>query len=254
MSFQKKKSFGQHFLHDKRVISAIADAVRLEDGEILVEIGPGEGALTRLLIEKFGKNRLILAEADKDLVEYLDQTFDVPVVFGDAAKADWKVVTKGKPWVLIGNLPYNAAAAILSEALKSDHAPREAVIMVQKEQADRMMAKTHETSMLSLAIQVYAEPKKLFSVGSGAFSPPPKVESTVLRLILKEKQGNEEHLLSLAKAGFANRRKQLRKTLALHLQIPQKDIEHIFETIGLRPDIRPQDLSLDDWRKLAISL
>ncbi len=254
MSFQKKKSFGQHFLHDKRVITAIAEAVELGDGEVLVEVGPGEGALTSLLIERFGKDRIILAEADRDLVVHLHETFGVEVVFGDAAKADWQSVTKGKPWVLIGNLPYNAAAAIIAEALKSAHAPRSAVIMVQKEQADRMMARMGETSMLSLAIQLYAEPKKLFNVGSGAFSPPPKVESTVLKLTLKEKQGDEERILAFAKAGFGGRRKQLRKTIALQFDLPQETVEHALASIGLRVDIRPQDLSITDWRNLAAKL
>lgn len=237
---KKKKSFGQHALHERSVISRIGEALDLKDVRTIVEIGPGGGALTRELVHRAHGRDLVLVEADLDLIAPLTEEFPkAKIVTGDAAQVDFaEHVTS--PWIAVGNLPYNASAAILQQLFQADPPASQIVIMVQKEQAERMTAKPGEMSLLSLAVQLYSTPKTLFDVGPGAFTPPPKVDSRVLSLVPKEKQGDEEAILAFAKPAFLHRRKQLRGTIGAEL----------LEAVGLPADIRPQALSIDNWRSL----
>ncbi len=237
---KKKKSFGQHALHEKSVISRIGEALDLKDIETIVEIGPGGGALTRELVHRAHGRQLVLVEADQELITPLSEEFpNAKIITGDAAQVDYSTVASSS-WLAVGNLPYNASAAILQQLFKADPSPKQIVIMVQKEQAERMTAKPGEMSLLSLAVQLYSEPKALFDVGPGAFTPPPKVDSRVLSLIPKTKQGDEEAILAFAKPAFLHRRKQLKGTVG----------EEVVASAGLPLDIRPQALSVDDWRQL----
>ena len=246
-----KKSFGQHFLHDKGVIQRIVDTLDIGDGQV-VEIGPGAGALTQVLVQRMPAQRLTLIEADRDLVPNLVEQFPgVTIVQGDAAKTD----IQATDWVLIANLPYNAAAAILKNAFVRPNPPKQAVIMVQKEQADRMRAPVGEMSLLSVFIQLYTSPKKVFDVGSGAFTPAPNVESTVLKLTTLPGNWEEnESVLALAKAGFSSRRKQLHKNLAAQGVATSDEVKQQLRAIGLPETARAQELSVDQWRDLRNAL
>lgn len=252
MSFLQKKSFGQHFLHEKGVIERIADLV--QPAHTLVEIGPGEGALTREL-QKRSQNRLILAEADRSLFEYLEATFHfAELVKGDAAKVDFaNIVTS--PWVCVGNLPYNAAAAIMSHVIRKAPRPEQCVFMIQREQADRVCAEPGDMSMLSLAIQLYGEVSRCFHVSPGSFSPPPKVDSTVIEIIpyADADERENEAILALAQHGFQHRRKQLLRSL-VRAGYEETLVRAAFLAVGLPPRVRPQEISIGTWRALFHSL
>ncbi|MEK7632983.1 MAG: 16S rRNA (adenine(1518)-N(6)/adenine(1519)-N(6))-dimethyltransferase RsmA, partial [Patescibacteria group bacterium] len=209
-----KKSYGQHFLHDKNIIAKIIAGVSVETGELLIEVGPGAGALTEGLADLAGGG-LALIEADRDLVPSLRDRFpQADIVQADAAIVDYDAITQNRPWIFVSNLPYNAGNAILEKIFTSKNPPRQLVVMVQKEVGERMMAKAGEMSVLSVATQLYCDVERLFIVKPGAFVPPPKVDSIVLRMTTKTGEFDRESIIALAKIGFAHRRKQLRQTLA----------------------------------------
>lgn len=245
-----KKSYGQHFLHDKNIIAKIVAGVSVEPGELLVEVGPGAGALTEGLSE-LALGGLTLIEADRDLVPSLHDRFpQVEIVQADAALVDYDAITHDRPWVFVSNLPYNAGNAILEKVFTSKNPPRQLVVMVQKEVGERMMAKAGEMSVLSVATQLYCDVERLFIVKPGAFIPPPKVDSIVLRMTMKQSEIDRESVIGLAKTGFAHRRKQLRQTLA---QAGVADLVHIdvaIEKMGYSKTVRPQELNTADWVKL----
>lgn len=249
-----KKSFGQHFLKDDEVIGQIILACDIQPNEVVVEVGPGGGALTDRLIET--KNPLTLIEADRDLIPKL--AFKYPsatLIQSDAAQVDYDAITRGKPWLFVSNLPYNAGNAILEKVYQSRHAPRHLVVMVQKEVGDRMMAEPGEMSVLSVATQLYCSIERICLVPPSAFVPPPQVDSVVLKLVPRsDRVKNAESIIALAKIGFAHRRKQLRQTLAPANVAALEAIDAAFEKLSLGRMVRPQELSIDQWISLRSAL
>ncbi|MFA6130933.1 MAG: 16S rRNA (adenine(1518)-N(6)/adenine(1519)-N(6))-dimethyltransferase RsmA [Patescibacteria group bacterium] len=253
MMVKPKKSYGQHFLANRGVVEKIVAAISCSKKSVIVEIGPGLGALTQELAKRFGEDRLILVEADRDFIPELTKKFSkATILAGDAAGVDWKKVIGSVPWVLVGNLPYNAASAIMMQALESTHPPKEMVVMVQKEQADRMMAKPGKTGILSLAIQLQANPERLFNVAPGSFVPPPKVQSSVLRLTpIPHSQKETQKILHLASLGFTHRRKQLASNFAQALKISKAEVQEMLKKIGINPEARAQELTLEQWKEVT---
>ena len=248
---QAKKSFGQHFLVDKRVLERIASLVK---GDIIFEIGPGTGALTEYLQDH---KSVTLLEADRDLVGDLSERFPkMKVINTDAARADFDALAGSDAWTLVGNLPYNASAAIVDRAMSAKNPPQSLVIMVQKEQADRMRAKPGEMGLLSVVVQFGYKLKKAFDVPPDAFRPKPRVDSTVL-LFTRDAAISDmerEAVIALAKAGFRARRKQLHRNLADAGIAPSETIKNALQSLGLRPDIRAQELSVQNWIDLKKAL
>ncbi len=245
-----KKSYGQHFLHDKNIIAKIVGAVSVEPGELLIEVGPGAGALTEGLAD-LAVGAMTLIEADRDLIPSLRDRFPhAEIVQADAALVDYDALTHDRPWVFVSNLPYNAGNAILEKVFTSKNPPRQLVVMVQKEVGERMMAKAGEMSVLSVATQLYCDVERLFIVKPGAFIPPPKVDSIVLRMTTKVGGSDREPIIALAKIGFAHRRKQLRQTLAQANVADLVAIDSAIEFIGFPKTVRPQELRTEDWMKL----
>lgn len=248
-----KKSFGQHFLHEKTVIQKIVDEVDPNETELIVEVGPGGGALTEKLASMKAKDKLILVEADRDLIAPLQNKYkNAKVIFEDAVTTSFDTHTKTLSWILVSNLPYNAAAAIIMNALTSLNQPKKMVVMVQKEQADRMLAKPGDLSLLSVAIQLYGAPKRLFNVKPGAFTPPPKVDSTVLAITPKaEIPTDAEQIIQLAKIGFSSRRKQLHRNLADTGVVTSETVKTRLKEMNLKETARAQELSIEQWIKLS---
>lgn len=248
----QKKSFGQHFLKDEEVIDQIIIACDIQPNELVVEVGPGGGALTDRLIVT--NNPIVLIEADRDLIPKL--AFKYPaatIIQSDAAQVDYDKITESKPWMFVSNLPYNAGNAILEQVYRSGHAPRHFIVMVQKEVGDRMMAAPGEMSVLSVATQLYCSVERVCLVPPTAFVPPPQVDSVVLRLVPRtDRIENIEAVIALAKVGFAHRRKQLRQTLASSGIASLETIDTAFEKITLGRMVRPQELSLEQWIALQL--
>ena len=231
-----RKRFGQHFLHDPRVLAHLVEVISPSKSDVVVEIGPGEGALTHRLIEKVG--RLEVIEIDRDLAARLS---GVKVHQADALDFDYAVFPKGVR--IVGNLPYNISTPLLFHLARFADRVRDMHFMLQLEVVERMVAKpsTPQYGRLSVALQARFAMQKLFNVGRGAFKPPPKVDSAVVRLQpLQEILHIDEELLRRA---FSARRKTLKNAL------PGAD----FAAAGIDPALRPENLTPADYARLSMN-
>jgi 16S rRNA (adenine1518-N6/adenine1519-N6)-dimethyltransferase len=235
-SHRPRKRFGQHFLHDPRILEKIVSAVQPEENDFIVEIGPGEGALTRRLLEKTRNVETI--EIDRDLAARLRQE-NIKVHEADALEFDYAVFPPGAR--LVGNLPYNISTPLLFHLARFAPRVRDLHFMLQLEVVERMVAapSTPAYGRLSVALQARFRMRKLFTVGKAAFKPPPKVESAVVRLEpLAEPLKIDEELLRKA---FSARRKTLRNAL------PGVDLA----ALGIDARLRPENLSPADYARIA---
>ena len=255
------KALGQHFLSDYAYVNRIVAAADLTPDTTVIEIGPGLGVLTERLAA--GAGRVIAVELDTELAARLREKMpaSVTVVEADAltvepehllASAD---LAADAPYVLVGNLPYNVGTAIVRRFLEAGHPPTSLVVMLQKEVAEGMTAPEGELGLLGVSVQVYARARKLFNVPPRAFYPPPRVTSAVIRLdVLVEplvKPEGRERFFRIVRAGFSAPRKQLRNTLAQGLGRPPGEIAAAIAAEELEPSLRPQQLRVDDWLRLA---
>jgi 16S rRNA (adenine1518-N6/adenine1519-N6)-dimethyltransferase len=251
-----RKSLGQHFLTDRRILGRIADALHLTGSETVLEIGPGRGALTDILVERSG--RLIAIEYDRALAEMLRQKYakrgNVLIAEADVLEVNLGELAAG-PYVLIGNVPYYITTPILFHALVPPRAAR-SVYLVQREVADRLSAKpgSKEYGALTVNVAAVARAETLFKVPAGAFSPPPKVESAVVRITpLAEPlvhQTEERPFRLLVQSSFGMRRKQMRRVLR---SIYNLDVEHadaLLDRAGIAGEVRPETLSPEDFARL----
>jgi 16S rRNA (adenine1518-N6/adenine1519-N6)-dimethyltransferase len=244
-----KKSLGQHFLHDPGILGRIADLLEIEPGETVLEIGPGPGGLTAVLAGRAA--RLIVIEKDRDLAAALATRLPaVTVVEGDALELDWHRLSGPGPTRIIGNIPYNITSPLLEKALLP---PRPAciVFLVQKEVADRVAAPPGgaEYGALSVGIQEVARVEKRFTVAAGAFRPPPRVESAVLRLWPLSQPLIPDHRVAAFRRFtvglFGFRRKQLGRGLRELTGAGADQVGTWLEKSGIEATRRPQELSPD---------
>ncbi len=249
-----KKSFGQHFLHDHRVIEKIIAAAEITPGETVIEVGPGHGVLTKALVEAGAK--VIAIEADRDLITELEVKFpQAKIIFSDVLKVDISDLSRisnfaFRNYKVVANLPYNIASAVIEKFFTAPIPPSEMIVMVQKEVADRILAAPGEMSVLSVACQLYADVSRVTNVAPGAFSPPPKVESAVIRLETKKRRIKNEEIIQLAKVGFSSRRKQLHGNLAAAQVASSEEVKRSLQALGLAATARAQELSVDNWAQL----
>lgn len=237
------RRLGQHFLSDPRILGRIADALDCEPGETVIEIGPGQGSLTRELLRR--GVRVIAIEKDRGLVEQLGEREFLTVVSGDALKIDWHGLPAHK---VVGNIPYYITSPLIDKAL-SPPLPERVVFLVQEEVADRLAAKpgSRTYGALSVGVQAVAHVEKLFAVAPGAFRPPPKVRSALVRLMpLAEPLVRPEEIAPLrafVTACFSKRRKQL-KNAAPGLSAKA------LEGLGFDPSVRPERLAPEAFVRL----
>jgi 16S rRNA (adenine1518-N6/adenine1519-N6)-dimethyltransferase len=249
-----KKSLGQHFLHERGVIDKIVLAVDPQPGDRLFEIGPGQGAITFPLLRRHGA--LTVIEFDRDLITPLMESAEgigeLTVIHKDVLKVDFgKLAGDGAPIRLVGNLPYNISSPILFHVLEHAEAVRDMHFMLQKEVVDRMGAEPGSKvyGRLSVMLQAACRVTPLFTVAPGAFRPPPKVDSAVVRLVPRPagEVGIDDPALfeHLVRDAFGQRRKTLRN--AVQQLCRGEDIE----AAGLRPDARAEQLAVADFVRLA---
>ena len=237
-----RKRFGQHFLHDPGVLKRIVEAIAPARDDLVVEIGPGEGALTRPLLERL--DRLTAIEIDRDLASGLGGQ-GLTVIAADALDFDFSSLPAGLR--IVGNLPYNISTPLLFHLARYADRVRDMHFMLQKEVVDRMVAKhsTPDYGRLSVMLQTRFAMKKLFNVAPGAFKPPPKVESAVVRLVpLQKKMDCDASAFEkIVREAFSARRKTLRNALPLE---PQD-----YEELGIDPKLRPENLSPADYVRIT---
>lgn len=213
-----KKSLGQHFLHDQGVIHKIADAVSVAEGGRVVEIGPGTGALTGELVRRF--DRLTAIEIDRRVIADLREQYpNLDLIQQDILKVDWdSLLNKGEPVAVVGNLPYYITSQILFSLLEQRSRLECAVLMMQKEVAARLVSSpgTKEYGILSVQTQLMSRPELLFDVAPGAFNPPPRVTSSVVRLHFDRPSlaCRDNSLKQVVRTAFQQRRKKLSNSLA----------------------------------------
>ena len=241
-SHRPRKRFGQHFLRDAGVVRRLVEAIAPAPEDCVVEIGPGEGVLTRPLAERAG--RLELIEIDRDLAAALAaEGFKVRVA--DALDFDFGVFPPGAR--IVGNLPYNISTPLLFHLARFADRVRDLHFMLQLEVVERMVAlpSTPAYGRLSVMLQTRFRMEKLFRVAAGAFRPPPKVESAVVRLLpLRSPLGCDAlRLEEVVRRAFSARRKTLRNALALGAED--------FAALGIDPQLRPENLSPQDYVRIA---
>ncbi len=249
MSVRAKKHLGQHFLTDENIAKDIVNGLTQSGYEIIVEVGPGMGVLTKYLLED--DRKIFLAEIDEESITFLrknygrinDQTF-----IGDFLKTDFEFAEQ-KQTAVIGNFPYNISSQILFKIIDHHSIIPEMVGMFQKEVAERTAAipRTKSYGILSVLVQAYYDVEYLFTVHENVFNPPPKVKSGVIRLTRNLKaglEGNELLFKQIVKAGFNQRRKKLSNSLKI-LEIPEALENHEFM------DKRAEELSIEDFIAFA---
>ncbi|KAF1720383.1 16S rRNA (adenine(1518)-N(6)/adenine(1519)-N(6))-dimethyltransferase RsmA [Pseudoxanthomonas wuyuanensis] len=248
-----KKSLGQHFLTDRGYIDKIVLAVDPQSGDRLVEIGPGQGAITLPLLRKHGE--LTAIEFDRDLITPLMASAEgvgrLTIIHKDVLSVDFGKLAAGEPVRLVGNLPYNLSSPILFHALEHAEVIRDMVFMLQKEVVDRMAAGPGSKvyGRLSVMLQAYCTVTPLFVVPPGAFRPPPKVDSAVVRMVPlpaeKRLVRDPQRFAAVVRAAFGQRRKTLRNALNGVCTVEQ------LEAAGLRPDLRAEQVEVAAFIRLA---
>jgi 16S rRNA (adenine1518-N6/adenine1519-N6)-dimethyltransferase len=237
-----RKRFGQHFLHDPGVIRRIVEAIAPAPQDVIVEIGPGEGALTRALLARAPRVEAI--EIDRDLAATLSAE-GIKVHVADALAYDF--TTFPQDVRIVGNLPYNISTPLLFHLLDAADRVRDLHFMLQLEVVERMVAmpSTPEYGRLSVMLQARFRMHKLFRVAPGAFRPPPKVDSAVVRMVpLRTPLGCDARVFErVVREAFSARRKTLRNALALRAED--------YAALALDPKLRPENLSPQDYVRIA---
>ncbi|HSB12682.1 MAG TPA: 16S rRNA (adenine(1518)-N(6)/adenine(1519)-N(6))-dimethyltransferase RsmA [Blastocatellia bacterium] len=271
-----KKSLGQNFLTDHRIAQRIIDAVSPLPADLVIEIGPGTGALTRMLCERSG--RVVAVEIDADLVEELrrsTQAENLSIVSADALKLDWEKLIdeecRGVRWTnrsqqprvrVVANLPYYISTPIIERLLALRRRVFDMTLMLQKEVADRISSGPGSKAYgyLSVMVQYYCVATKLFEVAPSAFTPPPRVRSAVIRLAVREhpavEVADESKFFALVRASFAQRRKTISNNLkvaaeALEIRGP---VESALEAACIDSKRRAETLSVEEFASLCARL
>ncbi len=253
-SARAHKSLGQHFLSDGRTAERILAAADLSPDDLIVEIGPGRGVLTRRLVDRV--KRVVAIELDGQLAASLPSRLGSPSnltsIEADARDVDLaELIAPESSYKVVANLPYYAANPIVRRLLESHPKPDVLVVMVQQEVAKNMVAQPGGMGLLSVATQFYAKAKMVCSVPPRSFRPPPKVTSAVVRLdVLPEPAAqveSQEAFFHVVRAGFAAPRKQLRNSLSRGLGIEPTDGGRILELAGIDATRRPQTLDITEW-------
>lgn len=249
-----KKSLGQHWLRDRLVLAHIADSAEISTQDTVLEIGPGLGTLTSELLRR--TENVIAVEFDEELARKLPGQFpgkNLRVVSQDILSFD--LASLPKNYKVVANVPYYITSKIVQLLMTAQNKPQIAVLLVQKEVAERLAATPGDMSILALSAQVYAEVTLGDVVPAELFTPPPKVDSQVV--ILRTRKApllegmSEKEFFRMVKAGFSAKRKKLRSSLAGGLGISKPEAEELLRGAGISPDARAEDLAIAQWHLLA---
>jgi 16S rRNA (adenine1518-N6/adenine1519-N6)-dimethyltransferase len=251
------KRLGQNFLIDPTALERIITAAGLTATDNVLEIGPGLGSLTRLLAAQ--TKQVVAIELDAALIPILQRVLDpydnVQVIHGDILDLHPGTLAPGSDYLVVANIPYYITSAVIRHLLAGERRPRRIVLTVQKEVAQRICARPGEMSLLALSVQVYGRPEIAARIPAGAFYPPPKVDSAVVRVEIYPEPLIPTDLLEiffrLARAGFNQKRKTLRNSLAAGLALQPEEVEKRIEAAGIDPRSRAESLSLGYWRQLS---
>ncbi|MDO8577291.1 MAG: 16S rRNA (adenine(1518)-N(6)/adenine(1519)-N(6))-dimethyltransferase RsmA [Candidatus Wildermuthbacteria bacterium] len=254
-----KKGLGQNFLVAKGILQKIIDAASLKKKDIVLEVGPGLGVLTKALAEK--AKRVVAVEKDPRMVDILLGTVakehpNAEIIEGDILsliRLNFSKLSLTKEYKVVANLPYYITSPIIRMFLEAKVQPKVMVLMVQKEVAQRICAKPPEMSLLAVSVQAYAKPEIISIVPKNAFWPQPKVDSAIVKITPKATALPKE-FFKVVKAGFKHPRKQLASNLSKGLELPKEEISQLLSQNGVEPAARAETLSIEKWLGLAKSI
>ena len=256
MVFIKKKSLGQHFLASSAIAGKIADAATLSKNDIVLEVGPGEGMLTKELLARAKK--VIAIEKDDRLIEPLTLQFKkeissgkLTLVHADALQFDISNYFEKGHFIVVANIPYYITGALMRKLLEGAVYPKRMVLLLQKEVAERI-ARDKKESLLSLSVKAYGKPQYVATVKRGSFSPAPSIDSAILKIDDISKKNfsrfSEKHFFGVLKAGFAHKRKLLRGNLA---SFGKEEALSAMEVVHIQLNARAEDIPIRKWLELA---
>jgi 16S rRNA (adenine1518-N6/adenine1519-N6)-dimethyltransferase len=259
-SLVPRKQLGQHFLTDQSIAKRTVAAARISEGDLVIEIGPGTGALTVWLAQR--AKRVIAIELDRSLIPRLEAKLgsatNVTIVHGDALEIDFKALLGQEADAFtairfVANLPYYITSAAIRRILECGLPIACAVLTVQAEVAERIVAGPPNMSILAVSVQFYGRAELLFKIPAACFFPPPKVESAVLRITPHAVQApvDAATFFRVVRAGFCQPRKQLRNTLAAGLGLEKSDVAGWLRQAGIDPARRAETLSIVEWLRLC---
>jgi len=255
-----KKSLGQNFVTDEGVLGKIVDAAQLTSQDMVLEVGPGLGHLTCLLARQAG--RVVAVELDGRLVPILKQRLaalhNVALIQGDILDLLPAALPLSLDYKVVANLPYYITSAVLQHLLENEQPPARLVVTVQQEVAQRIVARPDQMSLLAIGVQFYGQPQIVARIKAGAFYPRPDVDSALLRIDRHSAPPvdapDRAAFFAVVRAGFAQRRKQLRNSLPVGLGRSQAEVVAALQAAGIDPRRRPETLSLQEWAALTHQL
>lgn len=252
-----KKSLGQHFLKSERALAKIIETGKPSPSDVVLEIGPGQGVLTEKLLDS--GCRVVAVEKDDELYAFLKSRFQREIDSGHLILFHGDILDFDSTRLeieinkLIANIPFNITGAILKKFLETDHGPEKIVLLVQKEVAERIIAKGNKESILSISVKVYGTPRYIETVKAGSFSPAPKVDSAIIAIenISKNffRDVSEEKFFKILRAGFKSKRKKLSSNISSI--IGKEKVKETFEKLELDENLRAEDASVDVWKKIC---
>ena len=251
-----KKSLGQNFLKSENILNLMCQTSSVKEGEVVLEIGPGKGSLTKKILSS---GALVIAiEKDDELFAFLKEKFNQEIDEGKLKLInqdilDWQTDEVKTDYKIVANIPYNITGLIIKKFLSDKKLPKSMTLLVQKEVAERIVARNNKESILSLSVKAYGQVKYIKKVSKKLFSPSPKVDSAIINIFNISKDNFpqkelENKFFSLIKVGFSHKRKVLIKNL--EIIAPKEKLEKCFQELKIDTKIRPEDVSLDKWLEL----
>lgn len=252
-----EKRLGQNFLIDRQALDRVVAAAELEEHNTVLEVGAGLGTLTQRLARLAA--RVVAVEYDRRLEPVLRETVGgeagVEIVMGDILGLDLGRLMGAAPYQVVANIPYQITSHLIRRMLESEAPPQRMVLTVQREVAERVLAGPGEMNLLALGVQVYGDARVMAHLSAASFFPSPQVDSAVLRIDLRQparlRPEEVRSVFRLARAGFAQPRKKLRNAMAAGLRLSPSEVEAALRRLEVSPDARAEDLSLDEWERLA---
>lgn len=251
-----KKSLGQNFLKSENILNLMCQTSSIKEGEVVLEIGPGKGSLTKKILSS---GALVIAiEKDDELFAFLKEKFNQEIDEGKLKLInqdilDWQTDEVKTDYKIVANIPYNITGLIIKKFLSDKKLPKSMTLLVQKEVAERIVARNNKESILSLSVKAYGQVKYIKKVSKKLFNPSPKVDSAIINIFNISKNNFpqkelENKFFSLIKVGFSHKRKVLIKNLEI---IAHKEkLEKCFQELKIDIKIRPEDVPLDKWLEL----